>query len=797
MNSIPRQVLPSDPLFPLQWHLLNTGVVPDSIAGFDINVVRVWPDYTGRGVLVGVLDQGADPNHADLQQNYRTDLSWDAFLNQPGGMPRLPDDNHGTPVSGLISATAHNGIGGVGVAWDAEFASYRNPFDDSVSDVAVFLSFDIAARKILESGVDVWNNSWTPSLTPFSVQEFGQRYDDVARLVAEQGRDGLGTVTLFSAGNGRTEHMNSNDSPSTASPWAIAVAAGSERGDLAQYSTPGASVLVTAPGSDPQSIVSTDRSGSEGYNTLPGAAGDYTNTAESFFNGTSSASPIAAGVVALMLQANPRLGYRDIQEILVYSSRRATFLDQSYDAVYNGARDWNGGALFTSDDFGFGHIDALAAVRLAESWTTQSTAGNLRVQDGQVADNTLTVGAGGSAQASAVFAADARVEHVVVDINLQAAKLEGVTLDLIAPSGTVSRLIDTPPEFPDKASLPESLQVSLMSVRSWGEDLAGQWTLRLSNAADGQPVELLDWSIRAHTPDDAATASDQQVFTDDFARFAATQSDRTVISSVNGTTLNAAAVTANTVLNLATGEGSIGGTAITLADPGAIRNLYSGDGDDMLAGNALSNVLLAGRGSNVVDGGAGVDVLRLVGTYDTYRVSHTPEAAEVSSLGLSGGGTDRVLNTEVLRFDDQVVVLNRPVSLNAGLFDEAGYLAWNPDVAAAVADGRVAGAYQHYVQWGAREGRDPNALFNEAWYLQHYADVGAAVAQGALESGFQHYMLFGWAEERAPAAWMDAAGYLQDNPDVAAAGVNPLEHYLRWGIDEGRVLAGLPLDVWG
>src|SRR5690606_10334599 len=162
---------------------------------------------------------------------------------------------------------------------------------------------------------------------------------------------------------------------------------------------------------------------------------------------------------------------------------------------------------------GFGHIDALAAVRLAETWTGQSTFANLRVQEGQVSSASLTVGAGGSAEAGAVFAVDARVEHVVVDVHLEAAELEGVTLVLIAPSGTVSRLIDTPPEFPDKAPLPESLQVSLMSVRSWGEDLAGEWTLRLSNAADGQPVELLDWSIRAHTPDDAATASDQQVFT--------------------------------------------------------------------------------------------------------------------------------------------------------------------------------------------------------------------------------------------------------------------------------------------
>ncbi|MGE4370903.1 MAG: S8 family serine peptidase [Burkholderiaceae bacterium] len=796
MNTIPRQVLPSDPLFFLQWHLLNTGVVPDSIAGFDINVVRVWPDYTGRGVLVGVLDQGADPNHPDLQQNYRTDLSWDVILNEPGGMPRSQDDNHGTPVSGLIAASAHNGNGGVGVAWDAEFVSYRNPFDASVSDIDIFLAFELTANKILESGVDVWNNSWTPSLTSFSVRDLGHRYDDVAQQVVEQGRDGLGTVILFSAGNGREDHLNSNDAPTTALPWAIAVAASSQRGELTGYSTPGASVLVTAPGSDPRSIVTTDRSGSEGYNTLPGAAGDYNNTAESFFNGTSSASPIAAGVVTLMLQANPQLGYRDVQEILVYSSKRATFLDQSYKALYNGSRDWNGGALFTSDDFGFGHVDALAAVRLAEVWTQQSTAGNLRVLQGQVADASLAAAAGSIAEARAFFADDARIEHVLVDVHLQTGALGAITLDLISPSGTVSRLIDTPPQVPDTDPLPDNLQVSLMSVRNWGESLAGEWTLRVSNAGDGDTVQLLDWTIRAHTPETSG-AGRQQIFTDDFARFSATQGDRTVITSTDGTTLNAAAVTANTVLNLATGEGSIGGTAVTFADPGTMRHLYSGDGDDMLAGNAHSNVLLAGRGNNVVDGGAGVDVLRLVGEYDAYRISHTSEGAEIMSLGLSAGGTDRVVNTEVLRFDDQVLLLNRPVLLNDRLFDETGYLSWNPDVAAAVADGRVASAYAHYSQWGAREGRDPNALFNEAWYLQQYVDVALAVEQGALHSGFQHFMLSGWAEGRSPAAWMNAVDYLQGNPDVVSAGLNPLEHYLRWGIEEGRALAGMPLDLWG
>lgn len=55
--------MPTDPLFPLQWHLLNTGNINGSIAGYDINVVRVWPDYTGKGVVMGVMDSGFDETH--------------------------------------------------------------------------------------------------------------------------------------------------------------------------------------------------------------------------------------------------------------------------------------------------------------------------------------------------------------------------------------------------------------------------------------------------------------------------------------------------------------------------------------------------------------------------------------------------------------------------------------------------------------------------------------------------------------------------------------------------------------
>ena len=803
MNTMPARLLPSDPLFPFQWHLLNTGTVPDSIAGFDINVITVWPDYTGRGVLVGIMDQGIDPTHPDLVHSYRHDLSWDTELNQPGGDVKLPDDSHGTPVAGLIAAAAHNGQGGVGVAWNAEVVMYRNTLAEGITDPEVLLVYETIARKILESGVDVWNNSWTPSSWPFSLQAFQGRYNEVAKRLTEEGRDGLGVLTIFSAGNNRTEKFDTNDSPSTAMPWTLTIAASSERGDITSYSTAGASVLVTAPGSDPASIVTTDRQGSDGYNTQPGAAGDYTNAHDAYFGGTSSASPIAAGVVALMLEANPRLGYRDIQEALVYSSRRATFLDQNLESTFNGARDWNGGALLTGHDFGFGHIDAHAAVRLAETWTHTGTATHLVTEQGQVRQQSVSLGAGETRELSAWFAPAYRVEHMTVSVKLETQALQALTLELISPDGTASTLINRPPVFEPYSetqtpslALPSALEFTMMTVRNWGESLAGDWTLRLSNADDGAPLTLSDWSLQAYTAGNEKLAG-TQIFTNEFARFAREQTGRTELSSDHGQTINAAALTSNTVLNLATGQASISGVAASLTDPQNMKHLFSGDGDDTLVGNAHSNVLLAGRGSNSVDGGAGVDVLRLIGTSEGYQLRQGPQGLEIDSLMLSGGGTDRVYNTEVLHFADQVVLAHKPQSLTDTLFDAAGYLSWNPDVAQAVSDGRVADAYQHYTQWGTNEGRDPNALFSEAWYLQHYTDVASAVGAGRLQSGFQHYMQYGWLEGRSPAAWMNAGDYLQRNADVAAAGLNPLGHYLQWGIDEGRTLTALDVDLWG
>lgn len=499
----PSMFIPSDPLFPLQWHLLNQGQLPGTAAGYDINVVPVWPDYTGRGVIVGIIDDGMDESHPDLVSNYRQDLAWDISLDQPGSSARHPTDGHGVAVAGLIAAAVDNGIGGAGVAWGSEFTMYRLNMHDTTLD-KLLEQFRLAAEKTVAHGIDISSNSWGPGIAGMN-HEFLSGFHAVGRYMAESGREGLGVVTLSSGGNYRAEGMNSNYDPMDNSPWVIVVAASDQQGGVASYSTPGASILITAPGSDPDSMVTTDRQSTDGYNTAPGVAGDYTY----HFNGTSAATPIAAGVVALMLEANAGLGYRDVQEILAYSAKRATFLDREYDHAYNGSRDWNGGALLASHDFGYGHIDAHAAVRLAESWMKLGTASNLILEQGLVAQPSLAAGAGQQVTATARFAPDYRVEQMAVTINVETDALDGIILELTSPAGTVSRLMTTMPDDDDDDDEDDdsgTLHYTLNTVLNWGESLAGEWTLTLANTGEGT-IHVGDWSILAYAagnPDVAA-----------------------------------------------------------------------------------------------------------------------------------------------------------------------------------------------------------------------------------------------------------------------------------------------------
>jgi hypothetical protein len=229
--------------------------------------------------------------------------------------------------------------------------------------------------------------------------------------------------------------------------------------------------------------------------------------------------------------------------------------------------------------------------------------------------------------------------------------------------------------------------------------------------------------------------------------------------------------------------------------------LQGGDGHDTLQGTAANDALYGGHGDDVLVGGHGDD--RLVGGHGddvAHYDLHSSQAvitrnADRSVTVSSSHGTDTLREMELIRFDDRTVLATLPENIGTDLFDEAYYLAQNPDVAAALAQAPFMTARDHFAMWGAREGRDPNVLFDEDWYLAQHSDVAAAVAAGLLQSGYQHYQMFGSQEDRDPSRWFDASAYAEANAGVTASGMQPLAHYLTTGAQSGLHFVGVPVDT--
>jgi len=238
----------------------------------------------------------------------------------------------------------------VGVAYNAGVAGFRIGYGSNGSGSQIADAFN----HVLTSGMDVVNASWgytTGYSDNFFSSAFAATNSAIQNDIAN-GRGGLGMNIIFAAGNGRGSGDNVNYHNFQNDPFVITVAATDTYGHVASYSTAGAALLVSAPGT----AKTDDRVGADGYSTS-----DYIN-----ISGTSYAAPYVSGVVALMLQANPNLGFWDVQEILAYSTKNSDTTSTSWQT--NGAQNWNGGGLHFSHDYGFGMVDATAAVRLAESW---------------------------------------------------------------------------------------------------------------------------------------------------------------------------------------------------------------------------------------------------------------------------------------------------------------------------------------------------------------------------------------------------------------------------------------------
>ncbi|MFM2043332.1 MAG: hypothetical protein RLY86_1908 [Pseudomonadota bacterium] len=635
---------PTDPLFASQWHLQSTA------AG--INVLPVWADYTGRGVRIGILDQGIDSQHRDLDGNYSSGTSINSTTARAGGTPVRTDDNHGTAVAGTAAAE-RNGYGGVGVAYNADLVSLYDPLAGTASQFATSVNnaFLHAIRN-----VDVLNNSWgfgnnffsTPNsafIDNFRTSPFNTSGALIARMAAE-GRNGLGTVVVQSAGNSDRVGDDANLHNFQNSRFVITVAATDNQGRVASFSTPGSSILVAAPGVD---IVTSDRTGAAGYS----AAGDSTT-----ISGTSFSAPIVSGVVALMLEANPRLGYRDVQEILALSARETDLTNAGWRTT--GAQGWNGGGQRYNESLGFGLVDARSAVRLAESWWVQSTAANERVLSASRSQLSLTIPDATLTGVTDVVGLTGNlvVERVEVDLRLTHSYIGDLTVILTSPAGTSSFILDRPGRgdrsFFGSSQANVDFTFGIAAMR--GESAAGTWRLTVIDNATTDVGTLQSWSLRVYGG--RSTADDHLVFTDDFARLAGLNPARRTITDTDGgqDVLNAAAVSSTVRMDLGAGSATIAGQTVTLT-PGAVEAAIGGDGADTLTGTAGDNWFQGARGNDTIAGGAGTDTAVFLGARSAYRIVQDGGTTRVTHLNNGTDGEDTLTGIELIRFADQTLAL--------------------------------------------------------------------------------------------------------------------------------------------
>jgi len=642
-NDSPYTNLPSDSFLQYQWYLYDdTG----------INVFRAWGDYTGEGVRVAISDQGIDPLHPDLDGNLLTSLGRNDSNLSVGGAPILSTDNHGTTVAGTIAAE-RNGSGIVGVAYGADLVSIYGNTTAGIPNAFAYAE-----------NFDVLNNSWgyAPQGTSYFALYGNWAFADnflspafsaagtaLANLAAN-GRNGLGTVVVQSAGNSFELGDDTNLHNFQNSQYIITVAATDCFANVTSYSSPGASVLVAAPGGGGtdwmSEIITTDRVGAAGYHST-----DYT-----YIQGTSFSASIVSGVVALMLEANPNLGYRDVQEILAYSAREIS--SASNDWRYNGAGNWNGGGLHydaLDHNLGYGLIDATAAVRLAETWgNSPHTAANRQQVSVthspalRIPDNSLS-GAFDSISVSQAI----EVERVEVTLMVTHTFVGDLSVLLTSPSGTTSSLLWRPQQNPLSAygTNQDNIQFTFNTVLNWGESSIGNWSLLVLDLATGDFGKLDSWTLNLIGK--PASPDDTYIYTNEFSEATADNAGRATLSDFGGIdTLNASALSSNLVLNLAPGGiSTIDGRSLTIAVGTVIENAYGGDGNDLLNGNDVANVLCGMRGDDLIIGGLGIDTAVYGGSRSNYTLTKGASTYTVTAK-TGADGTDTLSNVENLTFTD-------------------------------------------------------------------------------------------------------------------------------------------------
>ena len=325
-----------NPLYSQQWYFnrddtfyQTNDIDPDAH-------IHPWPttQYAGRGVKVAIIDDALDMYHEDLRGGIVA--TYDAQSRSSNVLPRSSEENHGTEVTGVATASSNN-LGISGIAPAAQIYFIRLPFDNTLTESMIIDAF----QKAKEWGVDVINCSWGSGDVSAPVAAAIQD-------VALNGRGGKGTVVVFAAGNGGDDFIGDpigNDESGIAE--VIAVGATNKLNQRTDYSNYGPELDLMAPGGEYLGITTLDRTGTAG--DAPGNYLYYNDQAA--FAGTSAAAPIVTGVAALLLEADSNLTRAEVMQILQANADKIDSAQCSY------------GLDGHSDYCGYGKVNVFRAIQ--------------------------------------------------------------------------------------------------------------------------------------------------------------------------------------------------------------------------------------------------------------------------------------------------------------------------------------------------------------------------------------------------------------------------------------------------
>lgn len=489
----PQEASFNDDLWRLQWYLKDKS---DKAATYpnnnvDLNVEEVWRmGYTGQGVVVSIIDDGLEWNHTDIFPNYDPRASWDMNNNKSDPFPQYDShdrNNHGTRCAGVVAMAANNRKCGVGVAPRARVGGIKcldGEVFDSIESMSLLHNIDY---------IDIYSGSWGP-------MDNGQTVDGPKRLASRAlergikfGRQGKGVLYIWANGNGGAMGDNCNCDGYVNSIYTIAIGGVTQLGLTPFYGERCSSTLAV-----------TCSSGS--YNERKIVTTDLHNKCTVDYTGTSAAAPLAAGVYALLLEANPNITWRDAQHLTAWTSNPIPI-------GQNPGWKRNGAGLLFNNRFGFGLLDAKAMVEAALKWINvpkksicivgSSNRLPIFIQSrNQIKLSFITNGCqlhGGqqpatqprvpkSTQINPIYhqnlhqnmKLDLRptpviyLEHVQVIVDIEYTSRGKLDIFLISPAGTVSTLLTRRPLDDSRQGFQKW---PLMSVDFWGEISMGEWNL--------------------------------------------------------------------------------------------------------------------------------------------------------------------------------------------------------------------------------------------------------------------------------------------------------------------------------